>query len=334
MNNIDNPLILNKTNSLISIAIPTFNQSEMLDFLFRQHISLFKKFNITVIVSDNASTDNTAMVVRKWQKKFPLIAYHCNSENIGYDKNVVAALSYSKTTYTWLIGDTYYISTSLMKKVLLELTKNDNADVFVINLENMVKNIASKTYDNQNKFLSDLGGIMTCLSCLIFHKRIINSGGFDTYLGSAFIHLGMILSHVNDKSFKAIWIADCSVESLKHPEINKRNWSHRPEVMDIGFRLWIKFIFSLPEHYTYESKRNCIRSFGKLSKLATFRGFFLMRMRGQLTNKSYKEYKFEINLISGVPRVIIRLISLFPKWPIKIACKIATKALNKKDLCL
>jgi hypothetical protein len=103
--------------------------------------------------------------------------------------------------------------------------------------------------------------------------------------------------------------------------------------MDIGFRLWIKFIFSLPEHYTYESKRNCIRSFGKLSKLATFRGFFLMRLRGQLTSESYNEYKTEIGLMSVIPKIIVRLISLLPRKPLRILCVVVTKFFNKSNIC-
>ena len=149
---------MNKINPLISIVIPTFNQSEMLDFLFNQHIKLFKKYNISVIVSDNASTDDTAIVVRKWQKESSLISYYRNSKNIGFDKNVMVALSYSGATYAWLMGDTYYISESLIKAVTFKLSNND-VDVCIINLENMLKGIKSKIYENQSELLSDLGGI-------------------------------------------------------------------------------------------------------------------------------------------------------------------------------
>jgi hypothetical protein len=56
-------------------------------------------------------------------------------------------------------------------------------------------------------------------------------------------------------------------------------------------------------------------------------------LRGQLTNESYKEYKSEINLVSDVPNTLIRLILIFPKWPIKIAYNIATKFFNKRGMC-
>ena len=46
---------MNKINPLISIVIPTFNQSEMLDFLFNQHIKLFKK-----LISHAFSTSTAA----------------------------------------------------------------------------------------------------------------------------------------------------------------------------------------------------------------------------------------------------------------------------------
>ena len=323
---------MNKINPLISIVIPTFNQSEMLDFLFNQHIKLFKKYNISVIVSDNASTDDTAIVVRKWQKESSLISYYRNSKNIGFDKNVMVALSYSGATYAWLMGDTYYISESLIKAVTFKLSNND-VDVCIINLENMLKGIKSKIYENQSELLSDLGGIMTCLSCLIFHKRVTHSNGFDQWVDSLFMHMGMVLHYINNKNFKMAWIADQSIESLKHPTLNKRNWSHGKNVLDIGFKAWVKFVFSLPESYTLQSKKDCIKSFGKLSKLATLRGFFLMRLRGQIAFDSYKKYEYEINLSSTLPKFIIVSILIIPKWMIRAACKFVAVILGKKGVC-
>ena len=106
---------------------------------------------------------------------------------------------------------------------------------------------------------------MTCLSCLVFHKNIINSNLGNLNHLSAFIHLEMILNYISDNNFKSSWIADYSVKSLKHPTMKKVNWSHKQDVLEIGFKKWVDFIFSLPNSYLMEDKINCIRSFGKLS---------------------------------------------------------------------
>lgn len=333
---LDPSLLTNDIESelLISIAIPTFNQSIFLDLFFKEHIVLLKKFNIPITISDNASSDSTEMIVRKWQKEFHLISYYCNSENIGYDKNVLSVLGHSKTKYTWLMGDTYFISIELLKKVLLEIKKFENLDFLVINLEDMVINTPSKVYTDQNRVLSDLGGVMTCLSCLIFNRKIIDSNIDDLNNLSAFIHLEMILNYISNKRFTAVWIADYSVKSLKHSTIKKINWSHKSGVLEIGFKKWVDFVFLLPATYSLKDKHSCIRSFGKLSKLGTFRGFILMRMRGHLTFASYKKYKTEIELMRSIPTLMIRLIILVPPFFLKSTCKIITKFFNlKSEVC-
>ena len=323
--------IESKSESLVSIAIPTFNQSIFLDLFFKEHIFLLKKFNIPITISDNASSDSTEIIVKKWQKEFHLISYYCNTKNIGYDKNVLSVLGHSKTKYTWLMGDTYFISIELLKKVLLEIKKFENLDFLVVNLENMNRNTLSQVYTDQNRVLSDLGGIMTCLSCLIYHKKVINSNIDNLNHSSAFIHLEMILNYINNKNFKAVWIADYSVKSLKHPTIKKTNWSHKQDVLEIGFKKWVDFISSLPTTYSTKDKQNCIRSFGKLSKLGTLRGFLLIRMRGHLTLASYEKYKAEIDLVRTIPSFLVRLIILVPSAFLKFCFDLIIKIVNLKS---
>ena len=320
-----------KSESLVSIAIPTFNQAKILDYFISKHVSLLKKFNIPITISDNASSDNTEIIVKKWQREFSLISYHRNQTNIGYDKNALLALNYSKTRYTWLMGDTYFISDDLIEMVLFKIEKSKNLDFLVINLEDMVKKIPSQSYTDQNKILSDLGGIMTCLSCLIFHEKIIKSIIPNQSDASAFIHLDIILNYISNKNFNASWISEKSVKSLKHPTIKKINWSHKPDVLEIGFKKWVEFISSLPSTYSTKDKSNCIRSFGKLSKLGTFRGFLLMRMRGHLTFESYNKYKTEIELMRTIPSFFVRLIMFVPSSFLKFICVFITKIFRLKS---
>jgi abequosyltransferase len=61
---------------LLSICIPTFNRSEVLDNTLNSLFSNseFNSNQIEVIVSDNCSTDNTVQVVTK----YPLVKYYRN----------------------------------------------------------------------------------------------------------------------------------------------------------------------------------------------------------------------------------------------------------------
>jgi len=320
---------------MLSIAIPTYNRADLLDFLIQSHIEICEKYNIQILISDNSSTDNTQEIIDKWQKQTTLVKSTRNKITVSPDQNAELALGLSSTKYTWLLGDSYFLSEDLIDYVIEEINNNQKCDLFIVNLEGMLSIPESKFYTDHNQLLADLGGIMTCLSCLIFHENIIEKGAFERYRGSRYGHFGVVIEYLGQKKAKNItWIQEHSVQSLRHPIIKKKNWSLSSEVIEVGFRNWTNFVFSLPHTYLLQNKVICLKNFGRLSNLATLRGFLLMRLRGQLTNESYKEYKSEINLVSNVPRVIIRLISIFPKWPIKIACKIATKNLDKKDLCL
>lgn len=69
---------MNKTK--ISLTIPTFNRADLLEQTLQSIIAQTSKPH-QVIVVDNASTDNTQQVVKKYQKHN--IKYHRNKKNLG-----------------------------------------------------------------------------------------------------------------------------------------------------------------------------------------------------------------------------------------------------------
>ena len=71
----------------VSICIPVYNGgkyiAETLQSLIAQTYS-----NIEIIVSDNASTDNTGDIVRSFCAQDARIKYYRNDSNIGYCSNI------------------------------------------------------------------------------------------------------------------------------------------------------------------------------------------------------------------------------------------------------
>ena len=71
---------------LLTIAIPTYNRSQYL----RQNLSVllpqFRK-ELEIIVSDNASTDDTSEVVKEFIKAGLPVKYIQNTTNLGWAKN-------------------------------------------------------------------------------------------------------------------------------------------------------------------------------------------------------------------------------------------------------
>ncbi len=88
---------------MLSIAIPIYNRADLLDFLIQSHINICEKYNIKILISDNASTDNTQEVVNKWQRRTSLVKSVKNEIAVTPEQNAELALSLSSTKYTWSI---------------------------------------------------------------------------------------------------------------------------------------------------------------------------------------------------------------------------------------
>ena len=83
---------------LVTICIPTYNSGEFIeDTLFSIINQTYK--NIEIIIGDNASTDNTYDIVKKYQKKDSRIKYYKNETNLGLFGNCNKLISMSKGEY-------------------------------------------------------------------------------------------------------------------------------------------------------------------------------------------------------------------------------------------
>jgi abequosyltransferase len=92
---------------VLSIVIPTYNRAELLRCLLESIVRDFDIWpnDLELIVSDNASPDETSAVVSEFiQLGFP-IKYFANETNIGPDGNFAACFNLPSGKYFWLIGD-------------------------------------------------------------------------------------------------------------------------------------------------------------------------------------------------------------------------------------
>lgn len=92
---------------ILSICIPTWNRAkylkECLDSIVSQ--KWFNQQDVEIVISDNASTDNTKELVARYKEQYPNIVYHRNDENIWWLKNVLALPAHVHWEYMWLLSD-------------------------------------------------------------------------------------------------------------------------------------------------------------------------------------------------------------------------------------
>lgn len=307
-----------EANQILSIVIPTYNRADFLDYCLEVHIPLAREHNIQIFVSDNASTDTTQEVMQKWMKEYSLLKYHRNECNIGPDKNFEIGLGLPDTEYIWLLGDTYKIPSRGIQYLLELISHRDcQYDAFIFNLENKLT-CKQKNYNIHNALLFDLGALMTCLSCLVYSRKLIQNANFSKYYDTYFMQEGIIFEDIAKRYFLIHWTQEYSIEGLNHPYLRKNNWSNTSKALEIGCEKWTNFIFSLPSIYTMESKKKCIMDFGKVSGLFSFKNLLILRMKNILNITTFFKYQSLFALTIDYPKFFILLLSIIPKSAIKL----------------
>ncbi|WP_417447438.1 glycosyltransferase family 2 protein, partial [Kangiella sp.] len=292
-----------------ALVVPTYNRAEFLDEFLRRHLPLTEKFDFIISIYDNFSSDNTLEVVRKWSEKYSGLKYHRHHENIGADANFDYALSNTEAEYLWLVGDTYEVPIGGISYFYT----NDflYSDFFVFNLENKLK-LNSKSYNDNNEVLNDLSGIMTCLSCLVYSKKIIGRLNFKRYHSSYFIQTGIIFEYISqNKNFKLTWVKDISLMPIKIDGLAKRNWSDSEIIWLVACDSWVNFIFSLPVNYNLEIKVSALKNFGYVSGLFSYMGFIRLREKRIFSFKVLLKYWTHFYYLSP-SRIFLLFLSLIP----------------------
>lgn len=87
---------------MLSICIPTYNRSNILDITLANIVSQDIS-KVEVIISDNASTDETYQIVRKYESFG--IKYFCNSKNLGMVYNFIKSMELATSDYLILSSD-------------------------------------------------------------------------------------------------------------------------------------------------------------------------------------------------------------------------------------
>jgi len=91
---------------LLTLAIPSYNRSANLALLLRMIAPQLAELpQIELIVSDNASPDDTEQVMQVFLREGLRCRYIRNETNIGADPNFLQCYDQAKGKYVWIFGD-------------------------------------------------------------------------------------------------------------------------------------------------------------------------------------------------------------------------------------
>lgn len=95
------------SNIVLSIVVPTYNRAQLLKGLLESIVQNYEQWpsDLELIITDNASIDETKSVVSGFvERGFP-ISYIVNASNIGADGNIAGCFNLASGKYFWVVGD-------------------------------------------------------------------------------------------------------------------------------------------------------------------------------------------------------------------------------------
>lgn len=110
-------------NPLLSICIPTYNRGKFIGQTIESIVSQAGQ-DVEIVISDNASTDDTAAIVESYRKKFPRLTYCCAENNMGADRNYLRVIELAKGKYCWFMGSDDVLEPGSITR-LLKIIKNN-----------------------------------------------------------------------------------------------------------------------------------------------------------------------------------------------------------------
>ncbi len=178
---------------LLTIAIPTFNRACYLDLCLSQ---ICKQLHgneefVDLIVSNNASTDNTEEIVQKYLGQGYDINYVRNAANIGMDGNITQAYKLANSKYVLIFGDDDALLDGSLNKILHILRSGEFGIVYMPSYSylntfscEMSKNKALMfdIYEDRKKFVKKVSYYFTFISGNIINKTLVdNNIDFDEF---------------------------------------------------------------------------------------------------------------------------------------------------------
>lgn len=106
----------------VTIAIPTYNRSQMIGESILSALNQDTEINYEVLILDNASTDNTEEVVKKFTDQ--KLRYIRNEANIGMMGNWNKAVKESQGDYLMILGDDDWLLPNFINETVAVLDNN------------------------------------------------------------------------------------------------------------------------------------------------------------------------------------------------------------------
>ena len=191
---------------LLTFAIPTYNRSgflrQLLDSVSEQVRS---DARVELLISDNASTDGTSVLVEEVVRTGVPITYIRNETNIGPDANFLQCYERASGKYVWIMGDDDIVAQGAIKRILEYLTEDEYDLVYLAPFGFTGQQVEPKSYvaaspkarafSSAAPFVRRIHVFFVMISANIVNKDRVDAldhKPFAVLVGSNLIHLGWL----------------------------------------------------------------------------------------------------------------------------------------------
>ena len=118
------------SNPILSICIPTYNRADLLDrMLATLELALAKvsEHSCEIVIRDNASADDTQEVINRFGDRHVIRCFR-NEENIGAMRNMLSVPLDAKGEFVWLLGDDDFVAPEAFVTILKQIGQNPDVD--------------------------------------------------------------------------------------------------------------------------------------------------------------------------------------------------------------
>jgi abequosyltransferase len=222
----------------LSICIATYNRARFLgptlDTILPQLTA-----STEVVIVDGASTDDTPDVGAEYAQRDPRVRYHRQPVNGGVDRDYMAAVDLARGRYCWLFTDDDLLAPAALATVLSHLHEGHclivvnaevrNADLSVVLTKNWAGIPEDRTYavGEDDRFFVDTAAYLKFIGGVVIERALWQSRAKEPYVGSEFIHVGVIFQEALPGS--ALFI----VAPLIQIRYGNAMWTAR------GFEIWM-----------------------------------------------------------------------------------------------
>lgn len=232
----------------LSICIATRNRAsfigETLESIARQC-----PHEVEVVVLDGASTDDTELVVTRLQASFPILRYERQEKNGGVDRDYDLAVQLAKGEYCWLMSDDDLLKPGAIDAVLHAMDSQydliianaelDNFDFSKVLDKNRLRFASDRVYGHSDlvRMFEETSGYLGYIGAVVMRRNVWLSRDRASFLGSYFIHVGVIFQEPLPKGAIAL------AKPLIAIRFGNTQW--RPREFEIRMIRWTELIAAL-----------------------------------------------------------------------------------------